>query len=730
MSENIKSKSFYILIFMILITAFFLRIYLLELRPLHSDEGVNFMFMDSLMKRNHYQYDPENYHGPTLYYMTLIPLYFFGTDTSDLPDEILPDDDFVYRICPMLLGFGVVLMLIPLRRYLGNAGLLTAMAFAAISPTAVYYSKDNIHEMYLMFFTVAAIVTGYLFFTTSKNRYLYLTAAFIALMYATKETTMVNMVIWCIAFVCASFFTTDKISNLIKRPIESLKVAFSIYKKPIFIFFILVSIMTLILILFMKDSYAKHELKWHISLLTKGIAMITIFTAFLMLFKNMRAKFWKILIAWVVFFVVLCIFFSSFFTHADGVGKFFKAFEMWTHQGTEGSKHTKSFGYFFKILLRFEWPILFLGFIGIIFAFWKRKPMDLFIAFSAIGTFFAFSLIPYKTPWCVQNIMVPLFLLSGLAIKYLFELTKAYVIRCAYVAIILVIFFMSLSLSADVNFINYDYDNFEIVYVQTNRSAKNLLNRVNELINVKYEGTDTKIMVDTDGTLPLNWYFRNHKLFWFNSIPNDLTKYSIVIGNKKQEQKLDTALGTEYRKENYNFNPSTGNALLLYFKDKDYVEPPPQKLFLTDVVDIKDESKLEPGLYAIFYQNVYYRGKKLGKQIDKSINFRYDSEEEKPYPAPFSTLWEGFIKIPKTGDYFFSTISDDGSYIYIDDKLAVDNGGVHGMVRQSKEIYLKEGYHKIKIKYFDAGGGAIIQLKWMQIGKKAEEIITEKHLFH
>src|SRR3954469_11076939 len=65
----------------ILIVGAFLRLVKLTLVPLHHDEGVNGNFLLSLVRDNHYVYDPQNYHGPTLYYFAaVIPwiVRFFG----------------------------------------------------------------------------------------------------------------------------------------------------------------------------------------------------------------------------------------------------------------------------------------------------------------------------------------------------------------------------------------------------------------------------------------------------------------------------------------------------------------------------------------------------------------------------------------------------------------------------------------------------------------------------
>ncbi|MBA2645499.1 MAG: TIGR03663 family protein, partial [Pyrinomonadaceae bacterium] len=56
-----------------LLVAAIIRVYALELRPLHHDEGVNGFFLTRLFREGKYEYDPANYHGPTLYYLALPP---------------------------------------------------------------------------------------------------------------------------------------------------------------------------------------------------------------------------------------------------------------------------------------------------------------------------------------------------------------------------------------------------------------------------------------------------------------------------------------------------------------------------------------------------------------------------------------------------------------------------------------------------------------------------------
>lgn len=49
--------------------------------------------------------------------------------------------------------------------------------------------------------------------------------------------------------------------------------------------------------------------------------------------------------------------------------------------------------------------------------------------------------------------------------------------------------------------------------------------------------------------------------------------------------------------------------------------------------------------------------------------------------------------------------SDDGSRLWIGDKLGVDNDGLHGPVGRKGYISLKAGLHPITVTFFELSGG-------------------------
>lgn len=105
------------------------------------------------------------------------------------------------------------------------------------------------------------------------------------------------------------------------------------------------------------------------------------------------------------------------------------------------------------------------------------------------------------------------------------------------------------------------------------------------------------------------------------------------------------------------------------------------------------------------------------------------SEKVKLRKEKYALLFEGYINISKAGVYQFFTVSDDGSKLFIDDVETVNNDGEHGSIEQAGKAALKKGCHKIKVVYFDSGGGNELKVLWQAEGGK-KELIPASVLFH
>jgi alpha-L-fucosidase len=94
----------------------------------------------------------------------------------------------------------------------------------------------------------------------------------------------------------------------------------------------------------------------------------------------------------------------------------------------------------------------------------------------------------------------------------------------------------------------------------------------------------------------------------------------------------------------------------------------------------------------------------------------------------FGVQYTGLIKIPKAGVYSFFTSSDDGSRLYIDDRLVVDNDGLHGGTEKEGVIPLAEGYHPIRVEYFQASGSVELRVQYAGPGI-AKQTVPDSMLF-
>src|SRR4030095_5632474 len=105
------------------------------------------------------------------------------------------------------------------------------------------------------------------------------------------------------------------------------------------------------------------------------------------------------------------------------------------------------------------------------------------------------------------------------------------------------------------------------------------------------------------------------------------------------------------------------------------------------------------------------------------------SHQNKKRADKFAFEFTGHIKVEKDAIYTFFTDSDDGSMLYIDDEEIVNNDGDHGNVEKSGKAALKKGFHKIKVLYFDSGGGNSLKVSLQPEGGK-KEVIPATLLFH
>ncbi|MFC1462222.1 PA14 domain-containing protein [Verrucomicrobiota bacterium] len=84
------------------------------------------------------------------------------------------------------------------------------------------------------------------------------------------------------------------------------------------------------------------------------------------------------------------------------------------------------------------------------------------------------------------------------------------------------------------------------------------------------------------------------------------------------------------------------------------------------------------------------------------------AERTDNYALDFS----GDINVVAAGEYTFFTASDDGSHLWIDGKMIVDNAGMHGVQERSGKVKLSAGSHAIRVYFYQGGGGHDLFVRW------------------
>ncbi|WP_164100872.1 trypsin-like peptidase domain-containing protein [Candidatus Laterigemmans baculatus] len=95
-----------------------------------------------------------------------------------------------------------------------------------------------------------------------------------------------------------------------------------------------------------------------------------------------------------------------------------------------------------------------------------------------------------------------------------------------------------------------------------------------------------------------------------------------------------------------------------------------------------------------------------GKLASSGVINGVDVDAIRPRPENFAIRYEGLLKIPTAGLYTLSITSDDGSRMYLDDRLLIDNDGSHPSLTEAAVVRLHAGSYPVRIEYFQGRGAA------------------------
>ncbi len=137
------------------------------------------------------------------------------------------------------------------------------------------------------------------------------------------------------------------------------------------------------------------------------------------------------------------------------------------------------------------------------------------------------------------------------------------------------------------------------------------------------------------------------------------------------------------------------------------------------------------GLDATYYDNQDFTGAQVTR-TDPTVNFDWGGGSPDPSIGPdqFSARWTGQVEAPVSGEYTFTTTSDDGVRLFIDGQQVVDNWTNHGPTDDSGTITLQAGQrYDVRIDFFEDAGGATLRFQWAYPGQ-ARQAVPSNSLFY
>jgi len=488
-----------------------LRLPRLSQRPMHGDEAVHTVKFDTLWTTGKYVYDPQEYHGPVLYYATLPAMWLSGTRSYAKTSET------TFRVVPVAFGVGLILLLPLLADGLGRGAVLSAAVLIALSPALVFYSRYYIQETLLAFFTLAAIAAGWRYARRRRAGWAVLAGISIGLMHATKETCL-------IAFAClaAALALTSALRRYERTTVERASEPASGQSAS-------------------HDRPASASRRHSVPIVAGALAAV----------------------------LVSVLFYSSFGQNPRGPWDSLRSYATYFDRAAGHGLHDHPWYYYWHLLLAWRerpgpwWSeafIAILAALGLIVVATGRHGASSpglirFLALYAVLMAVAYSAIPYKTPWCLLQFWPPLILLAGLGAASLLRWVRS---RPLQILIGLALFAATAHLGwqawRSTDWRRYGYRN-PYVYAHPLTDVVRLAGWVERLAQVHPDGHLMLVKVIAPDPWPLPWHLRRLERVGYWETPPADAEAPIVIASNDVEPAVQAALRGQYEAYAYGLRP-------------------------------------------------------------------------------------------------------------------------------------------------------------------------------
>jgi len=495
----------------ILAVAALLRVWLIEIKPPHFDEGVNGWFADQMTANGYYHYDPTNYHGPLHFYAVFLSQTLFGRHLWAL------------RLPAILASILCVWAILRLRVFFGNPASRLAGLAMAVSPAFTFYGRYSIHESWQALFSIL-FLSGLLGLWKSGDRRSLFTAAFSAAgLVLTKETYAIHL--GCFALAGAVLWAWQRV--LPSRMPDA--------GEP-------------------GAPIARQRWTWDDATLAAGLPIL-----------------------------LILFFYSGNFLDFPSLRGLYQTFGAWFKTGVDAGGHEKAsyaIGplnfYWVALMARDEWPAL-AGLALCVRYVWPSDARLRYIAIMGGGVLLAYSIIPYKTPWCIVSILWPFYLILGGCLSECAGRWKSPLVLWAPAAPLLA---ASLISAWGLNFINFTDDNEPYVYVQTYGGISTLTDPLLAMAERDPRQFHMSGLVLLDSYYPLPWMLGDFTRVGYYKIDQPPTNWdaAFLAVESAREGEVEPHLRQPYYKKRFHLRSAQGECTA-YFSAavfQDHFRTPPE----------------------------------------------------------------------------------------------------------------------------------------------------------
>jgi uncharacterized protein (TIGR03663 family) len=518
-----SSLAFIALLLLLTAGALLLRLPDLGNRPFHGDEAVHAVKFSELWQKGVYRYDANEFHGPTIYYAALPSVWLHGRH------DFASTQESDYRLPIVVFGAALLLLFFPLADGMGRQSALWSALFTALSTAFVFYSRYYIQEMLLAFFTLGMIACGWRYVRSHRASWLLGAGVCAGLMAASKETAVLTFLSCGLALELTAWWTR----------------------------------------------------------LVDGRSLD--------LRRHWNGKF--AVLAIVAGLLTACLFLSGFLTNLAGPFDYLRSYTPWITRAHGTNLHQHPWWYYLKILIwthpafRPVWSeglIVGLAAVGLITALrphrrekgrGKREkegveetnsqnsgvssslfPLPFSFSFARFMAFYTllltgtYSLIPYKTPWCVLSFLQGMIVLAGMGAVALIRAVPGKPLKAVLVLLLLTASAQLGWQAYRASYIRYADDTNPYCYAQPVPDAVNLGLKVEELArsHPQHEQMVVKVFSIDEYYWPVPWYLRRFPNvgYWTGQVPQDADA-PVILASPEFDEELTKKLDATHLMNGY-----------------------------------------------------------------------------------------------------------------------------------------------------------------------------------